>query len=199
MSSSLLFSDAMGIVAGVIGAYSSVPYITAILKGRTKPHQFSWLVFVIMNGIVLLSQFLEGARGSVVITLTFFLGSLIVYILSLKYGVRDSSRWDRALLLFALGAIAIWIMTRSNATAIWLTLLIDLAATAMILLKIRAQPKSEDPKPWILGTIAYIFTCLALVGVPFGILYVRPFYGLVCDAALVFAIYYFLRKSKKLN
>lgn len=191
------FSDVMGIVAGIIGAYASVPYITAILKGHTKPHQFSWLVFVIMNGIVLFSQYFEGGRGSVAITLTFFIGSLIIFLLSLKYGVRDSSRWDKALLAFSLITIVIWMLTRSNAAAIWLTLFIDLGATTMTVLKVRAQPKSEDPKPWIVGTIAYIFTCLALVGVPFGILYVRPLYGLVCDAVLVGSIYYFMRKQPK--
>src|SRR5690348_18206691 len=41
-----------------LGIYCEVPYVLAILNGKTKPHQFSWLVFVIMNGIVTLSQFL---------------------------------------------------------------------------------------------------------------------------------------------
>jgi hypothetical protein len=186
-----------GIIATIIGIYASVPYIVAILKGKTQPHQLSWLVFVIMNGIVLLSQFLEGGRESVLITLTFFIGSLIIFVLSLKYGTRDTSRWDKALFTFALLTIVLWILTRSNELAIWLTLLIDLAATTMIILKVRARPDSEDPKPWIVASVAYVFTCLSLVGVPFGILYVRPLYGLICDVVLVIAIYYFIHKIRR--
>jgi hypothetical protein len=188
----------MGIFATIFGLYATVPYVIAILKGKTKPHQFSWLIFVIMNGIVLFSQFFEGARESILITLTFFIGSLIIFLLSLKYGTRDTSKWDKLLLTFALLAIVIWMLTRSNEAAIWLTLVIDVIATSMIILKLRKKPKSEDPKAWIVATIAYVFTTLSLVGTPVGILYVRPLYGLICDLFLVIAIFYFLRKSSKL-
>jgi hypothetical protein len=188
----------MGILATIIGLYATVPYVIAILKGKTKPHQFSWLIFVIMNGIVLFSQFFEGGRESVLITLTFFIGSLIIFFLSLKYGTRDTSKWDKLLLTLALLTIVIWVLTRSNEAAIWLTLVIDVIATSMIILKLRKEPKSEDPKAWIVATIAYVFTALSLVGTPFGILYVRPLYGLICDLVLVLAIFYFLKKSSKL-
>ena len=152
-----------------------------------------------MNGIVFLSQFLSGARESVLITFTFFIGSLIIFILSLKYGVRDSSKWDKALFIFALCAIVLWFITRSNALAIWLTVIIDVAATTMIILKVKADAFSEDPKPWIIGSIAYVFTNITLLGTPFGILYVRPVYGLICDAGLVGFIYLFRRFSKRVD
>ena len=191
----MTFALIMGILATILGLYSTMPYVFAILKGKTKPHQFSWFIFVIMNGIMLISQFLEGGRESVLITLTFFIGSLVIFFLSLKYGTRDTSKWDKLLLTLALLTIVIWVITRSNEAAIWLTLIIDIIATSMIILKLRKQPKSEDPKPWVIATIAYVFTTLSLVGTPIGILYVRPLYGLICDLALVLAIFYFLRKK----
>lgn len=181
----------------VLGLYATVPYVLMILKGKTKPHQLSWLVFVIMNGIVFFSQFFEGARGSVLITLTFFVGSLIIFLLSLKYGIRESSRWDKLLFLFALSTIVIWFLTRSNALAIWLTLVIDLAATSMTVLKVKSLPHSEDPQPWIIGALAYVFSCATLWGQPMSVLYVRPLYGLIGDAALVGFIYFFRKRNAK--
>jgi hypothetical protein len=180
-----------------LGIYCTIPYVIAILKGKTKPHQLSWLVFVIMNGIVLGSQYFEGARESILITMTFFVGSLIIFLLSLKYGVHDSSKWDKTLFIFALCTIVIWVLTKSNSAAIWLTLVIDVAATAMTMLKIKSDPNSEDPQPWLIATFAYVFTCLTLVGKPLGILYVRPVYGLLCDGALVGFIYYWRIKGYK--
>ena len=174
----------------ILGIYCAIPYIQAILQKKTKPHQLSWLIFVIMNGIVFFSQYFEGARASILITLTFFIGSLIIFILSLKYGVRSSSKWDTFLFIFALVTILIWVLTKNNQVAIWLTVLIDITATSMTLLKIKSKPYSEEPFPWIIATIAYIFTCLTLIGKPLGILYVRPFYGLICDAFLVGFIYF---------
>lgn len=182
-------------ISTVIAVYSIIPYVTEVIKGNTRPHQLSWLVFVIMNGIVFFSQYFEGGRGSILIALAFFVGSLLVLGLSFRYGTRDTSKWDKLLFGFALITIVVWFLTRSNATAIWLTLIIDVAATSMIILKLRSQPRSESAKPWIIATCAYVFSCLSLIGTPVGILYVRPIYGLVCDVAIVAAIYYYHKRS----
>jgi len=191
----MTFQTVAAFLSTVVAFYTIVPYIRAILKGKTKPHQLSWVVFVIMNFIVLISQYLEGARSSVLITLAFCIGSLWILILSFKYGTRDTSRWDRALFIFALATIVIWVLTKSNATAIWLTLLIDFAATTMLILKIRSLPGSEDHVSWVFGSLAYLLTNLSLFGTPPGILYVRPIYGLLSDAAVVAAIFYYKKKG----
>lgn len=183
-------------ISTILAIYACIPYAQSIIKGKTKPHRLSWLVFCIMNGIVFTSQFLEGARASVIISGIFFIGSFVNFLLSLKYGVHDSSRWDKTLFALALATITIWFITRSNATAIWLTLLIDVLATSMIVLKIRVQPYSEAPIPWLIATVAFVFTCLTLAGKPLSVLYVRPIYGLLSDVLVVAAIYLFRKKSK---
>lgn len=187
----------MGFISTAIAVYCTIPYIIAVIKRQTVPHQLSWLVFVIMNGIVLFSQYLEGGRQSILIALTFFIGSLIVFLMSLKYGTRDTSKWDKALFCFALATIVVWLLTKSNVLAIWLTVLIDVAATSMMILKLRTQPNSEAPLPWILAILAYVFACLSLIGTSSTILYVRPvFGGFVCNGALLIAIYYYRKRGK---
>ena len=185
------------LLSTILAVYCAIPYIISIIKGTTKPHQFSWLVFAIMNGIVFFSQFLEGGRGSVIVYGLFFIGSTINFLLSLKYGVRDTSKWDKLLFGFALLTIVVWLITRSNATAIWLTILIDVFATSMIILKLRAEPHTEAPLPWVLATAATGFGLLTLVGKPLSILYVRPTYGIVCNLILIAFIYYYRRNKTK--
>lgn len=180
-----------GIISTILAIYSAVPYISAVLKGKTKPHQLGWLVFTIMNGMAFFAQILEGGKLSALVTLAFFAYSLTVFILSFSKGTKSTSKTDRVLFGFALAAMALWAITRNNDLAIWLTLLIDLIATTMIILKVRAHPVTEDSKSWIIGTIAYVFSCITLINIRPGILYVRPIYGLVCDAAIVLCIYYF--------
>jgi hypothetical protein len=178
----------------VLAIYCGIPYIFSIIRGETKPHQFTWLIFTIMNAIVLSSQFLEGARASVIISLIFFVYSAIDFGLSLKYGVRDSSKFDRILLGFALVTIVLWLLTRNNALAIWLTVLIDVFATTMLVLKIKRHPGSEPFWLWFMATMAFVFTCLSLADKPFGILYVRPLYGVLSDVAVLWAILYYKPK-----
>lgn len=194
------FKNVAAFLSTAIAIYCTIPYIIAILKGKTKPHQLSWLVFVIMNAIVFFSQYLEGGRQSILIALTFFIGSFIVFVLSWKYGTRDTSRWDKILFVFALTTIVLWLLTRSNAFAIWLTVLIDFAATTMMILKVRAEPRSEEPLPWLLAIVAYVFSCLSLAGTHDYILYVRPvFGGFVCDGALLLAILLYRKTNKKIE
>lgn len=184
-----LFIIVCSVLSTVLGLYSVVPYVRAIRQGKTHPHQFSWLIFTLMSGITVLSQLLEGARASVIIFAVFFVNQLIILLFSFKYGVRGTSRFDRILFAAAILTIVLWALTRSNELAIWLTVLIDIFATSMTVLKIRHHPSSEAVFPWVTATLACVFNCLTLVTVPFGILYVRPVYALLSEAVVVLAIY----------
>lgn len=183
-----------GIVSTVLAVALNVPYIRAILHGKTKPHQFSWIIYTIMNAIVTVSQFMAGARATVLVSFVFLLFNFVILALSFKYGTRNTSRLDWFLFVFSLATIVAWYITKDPAVAIWLTVIIDICATTMIILKIRKLPNSEDAKAWIIGVLAYVFTCLALVDKPFGVLYVRPIYGLITDALIVAAIFYYAGK-----
>lgn len=179
---------------------AGIPYIKSILSGRTKPHQMTWLVFSIMNGIILVSQYLKGARASILIALVFFIFTIIDFILSLNYGIRSTSRWDYLLLTFSLLTIIAWILTRNPSVAIWLTVLIDIFATTMTIIKIKSQPNSEAILPWLMGATAYTFTILSVINKPFGVLYVRPIYGVLSDVAVIAAVWIYsegTRLSKK--
>jgi hypothetical protein len=72
----------------LIGGYVGIPYIRSILNGKTKPHQFTWLIFMIVNGTVALSQFIAGGRLSVLVYVLYFVYALVYFVLSLRYGVR---------------------------------------------------------------------------------------------------------------
>jgi hypothetical protein len=192
-----LIVDFSAVLSVIFAVGAGIPYITSILSGKTKPHQMTWLVFSIMNGIVFLSQYLKGARASVLISLVFFVFTIIDFLLSLRYGVRNTSRWDSLLLGFSLLTIVIWALTKNPSVAIWLTVLIDIFATSMMILKIRVRPGSEAILPWAMGTTAYMFTITALVDKPFGVLYVRPVYGFLSDVAVIAAVLFYSSSKRK--
>lgn len=191
------FVTVCGLISSALAIYCGIPYIFSIVRGQTKPHQFTWLIFTLMNGIIMTAQFLEGARASVLISVIFFVYSAIEFGLSFKYGVRDTSKYDRLLFGLALATIVLWAFTRNNVLAIWLTVLIDVFATTMLILKLRRHPGSEPFWLWAIAGLAFVFSCLSLADKPFGILYVRPVYGLLSDGAVMAAILYFRPKDGK--
>jgi hypothetical protein len=184
-----------GGISTALAIYSAVPYIRSVLNGKTKPDRLGWLVFTIMNGMVFFAQVFSGGRSSTLVSLAFFVFSLTVFLLTFIKGTTSSTQTTKLLFAFALITMIIWALTRNNDIAIWLTVLIDLFATAIIILKTRRHPGTENVESWAIGTLAYVFSCITLYHVPLGILYVRPIYGLVLDAALVVSIYYYNSKS----
>jgi hypothetical protein len=185
--SAQLFIHICGVLSAVLPLWAIVPYVRSILRGRTKPHQFSWLIFTIMSGITLASQLASGAGASALLFAVFFFDELVVLLLSFKYGVKGTSRFDRLLLTLSLFTILIWIVTRDTTLAVWLTAAIDIPATTMTVLKVRKDHGSEAAGPWIIASVACIFSILTLVKTPFGILYVRPIYALLSEAAIAVA------------
>jgi len=184
-------------MATALAIISGIPYTLSIARGQTKPHQFTFFIWTIMNFVVFTTQFLEGARASIAITGVFCFLTTINLVLSFKHGVRGTSRYDKLLLSLALATIAIWLLTRNNVLAIWLTILIDIPATTMLVLKLRKHPGSEPLRLWAISAVAGMFTCLSLADKAFGILYVRPIYTLLSTLAVVLAIIYFARAIKK--
>jgi hypothetical protein len=192
------FSDVCGVLSIGFSVLSGAPYLYSIIKGKTKPHQLTWIVYTIVNGVVVVSQYLEGARNSVLISEFYFVYCAIVVFLSIKYGVRNTSKYDRILFAMSIATLVVWAFTKNNDLAIWLTAVIDTLATAMLMLKVHLHPKSEALTPWITGTVAYVFSCLSLAGRPLGILYVRPTYGLLCDLAIALSVFiYGVKRSDK--
>jgi hypothetical membrane protein len=193
-----VFRTICGIISTVLAIFGIFPYLRSIFQGKTKPHQFSWLVFCIMNGLVFITQFLEGGRQSVLISLVFFVTTSIVFVLSLSRGSRNTSKFDKLLFAAALFTVVLWLLTKNNVLAIWLTVVIDICATAMTMLKVQVEPHSEDPTPWLVSTVAFIFTCLTLAGKPLSVLYVRPIYGLFSVGIVAWFILYHRKKGKAL-
>lgn len=192
-------SSIFAALSTLIALYAGVPYIKSILNKKTRPHILGWLVWSLMNFVVFFSQFLEGGRESIILNFIFLLFSTTNFILSLKYGIKESSKFDRFLFASSLLTIVLWYITKDNLLAILLTIVIDLLATTMTLNKVRLHPYSEDPFPWFLVGCAYVFALLTLVGEPIGILFIRPIYGVFINFALVGFIYYFNKKRTDLR
>jgi hypothetical protein len=193
-----LFSIACSSLSAIGGVYVGVPYVLSILSGKTKPHQFTWIIFSLVNGIIVVSQYIAGARLSDLIYLAFFIESLSYVALSFKYGVRNTSKYDLALFSLALLTIILWITTRNNLIAIFLSIAIDTLATTMLILKVHRYPGSEPLWLWGIGTISVTFNCLSLLVHPLGVIYIRPLYSFISDLAVVAAIYAFRPKSGKI-
>ena len=90
-----------GKLAGIISLSAYGPYILSILRKETKPNRASWIIWAIVSTIIALSYREAGASYAFLAPVGYVIGSTIVFILSIRYGVGGWTPFDRKCLIGA--------------------------------------------------------------------------------------------------
>src|ERR1700722_13701140 len=87
----------LGAIAAVLALISSCIYVRDILRGNTKPHLYTWLIWSIVTVIAFLGQITKGggpgswATGvSAIVTI-----SVTIFSFLFGYGTRDITKFDK--------------------------------------------------------------------------------------------------------
>lgn len=143
-----------------IAAY--VPYLREIFAGRTKPHAFTWLIWMLTTTTAAAGGWAGGGGwGAANQTLSAFL-TVLFFLLSLWYGTKNITKSDTTILLLALIAIALWWRFNSPLLAVWMVTAIDAAAYIPTFRKSFSEPLTESLFAWTLFTFYALFALLAL-------------------------------------
>jgi len=60
----------LGVSAGLVGIFDTVPYLRDVMRGSTRPHRGTWLIWSALAVVVCLSQWADGASWSLIMLLT---------------------------------------------------------------------------------------------------------------------------------
>jgi hypothetical protein len=139
------------ILSGVIVLIGAPFYAIDIFKGKTKPERTTWFIWSVLGVIAFFSQKALHAHWSLVYAGIDAIGSLIVFALSLKYGVGGWSWLDR----FALSVAAIGVAISLIVHALFGVILADGVGAVLTILKTYRKPDSETSITWFgVGTSA---------------------------------------------
>ena len=172
------------------------PYIRDILRKTTQPHRASWLIWSVLGLIAFFSQFAEGATDSLWMIGAQTFGTVVVFVLSLKFGTEGFSALDRISLLAAIFGIVWWYFTHNAVYALLITIAVDAISAGLTAKKAYALPASETMSTWILSAISSVFGALA-VGSFNPILMAYPFYVLLASSSVILAIIFGRRKATR--
>ena len=150
------------LVALVLIVAASVPYIVDMLKGKTKPHLYTWLVWSITTGIAAAGVFYGNGGYPALTTGVGAALSFIIFFLSFKYGTKDITTGDKLALGFCLVAILIWVGLHNPLGSVVLAAAIDIAAYWPTVRKTYTAPWSEPLFSWALWIATPFFSILAL-------------------------------------
>lgn len=110
-------------VALTFAGYS--PYIRSTIRGKIKPHVFSWMIWSAIAGIAFFAQDSDGAGpGAWAMGIT-AISCAIIAVLAFFIGDRDIKRSDWGFFLGAICSLPVWYITHNALYAIFLITLID--------------------------------------------------------------------------
>lgn len=183
----------MGYFAGLLAAASGTLYILSL--GRTRPNKATWLIWAVIDGIMLESYFRLGARQTIFVLCVLFARAMIIaaLLLWLKSGKCKLSFFDKV----CLGGAVVSLIPRFVFNDPFVTLLMTL-----VIIAIGAAPtirgiyldcgKNEDRVAWIIIFCACIVNLFAVDYAGKNILemVIYPASIFLIDAVIIFFLFW---------
>lgn len=154
--------EAFALLAVLLVVVGNVPYVIDILRGRVKPHAYTWFVWSVVSGIVLVGQVGKGAGVGAWPTLVSELFTVLNFLLSLKYGYRNVTGTDTLFLVVALAGILPWIVTRDPTYSVVIAVAIDVIAFIPTMRKSWIEPATENRILYVMNIIRHILALISL-------------------------------------
>lgn len=150
------------IVSMILSLGAFLPYVWSVFRKKAKPHPYTWIIWFITQGTASLALWYgNGGWGALTISVgTFFVG--VVALLSLRYGTKNITRTDTALLVFALLALVVWWQLDAPILAVVMVSFIDVIGYIPSWRKTAQDPASEPILPWVLFSLGNFLSLLAL-------------------------------------
>ena len=187
--------EILGAIATVIGLFGYGIYIFGIIKGITKPHAFSWLVWGIINSIIFVIQVVENAGPGAWVMGASTLSCFIIAAMAYKVRSKNSiTKGDWAALISSLLAIPLWLLTQNPVWSVILLTVIDSVAFYPSIRKGYVSPHEEMIFKYAINTLKHLLSVFALVSVTFSTAFF-PLYLVVANGG--FALMLFMRRKTK--
>lgn len=154
--------ETYALIAVALMLCSRGAYLTSMMKGRTKPHAFSWLIWGAISSIGLAAQIAEHAGPAVWVRAVGCATCFLILALCWWKGERDIRRADWTALCFALLAIPLWVATQTPMWSVILVCLIDTSGYLPTARKVWSKPREETPAGYILSCLGAFLSVLAI-------------------------------------
>lgn len=154
--------DIYAAIAIALMLFSRGTYFASILKGRTKPHAFSWLIWGVISSIGFAAQVAEHAGAASWVRGVGCLTCFVVVGLCWFRGERDITRSDWITLAVSLLAIPLWMATKTPVYSVILVCLIDTSGYLPTVRKVFHKPREETPYSYLLSCAGAFLSVLAI-------------------------------------
>lgn len=140
-----------------------VPYFSDLLRRKTRPHVYSWLLWGLITLVAFALQLNAGGGAGAIVTLIAGLVSLAIAGLAfIFHGKRDVEKSDTVFLVITIIAVAVWLIVKSPELSTILVSAVNLLSFIPTIRKSWRHPYSETLATSEINTLRFVLAILAL-------------------------------------
>ena len=123
------------------------------MRGATRPHRGTWLIWGVLAIIACLSQYADGASWSLVMAGTQAVLTILIFALSIRWGEGGISAAELVMIAIAGAGVAGWLVADEPIVATVCVVAADLVGAALMLPKTYRDPESETLVTFALASV----------------------------------------------
>ena len=177
----------LGVLAGLIGIADTVPYVRDTLRGVTRPHRGTWLIWGMLAIVVCLSQRADGASWSLIMAAVQAVVTSLVFLLAIRRGTGGVSRFEVCMIAVAGGGVTGWMLADEPLVATSCVVAADLIGAALMVPKTYRDPDSETLTTFAFASLGGALAAAA-VAAPDPSLLLYPAYYCLINGAIALLI-----------
>jgi hypothetical protein len=158
-----------------------------ILRGSTRPHRGTWLIWGTLAVVVVLSQRADGASWSLIMAATQAVLTVVIFLLSIRRGVGGVTRGELVMIAVASTGVAGWLVADEPLVATACVVAADLIGVALMVPKTVRDPESETLVTFALASVAGACAAGAVGALDVSLL-LYPAYYCVANGAIALLI-----------
>jgi hypothetical protein len=151
------------IIATVIAVTAYIPYLLAMLKGKSKPHLYTWIGYFLVTIMVAIIQYMGGAGiGAIPITLSAIVNAVILFY-CFKLGTRDIVLIDKVCLAVSvIGIVAFAALNSRPLISLAIVTVAEVISFVPTFRKTRNDPYSESLPSYYLSLAKLVLIVVSL-------------------------------------
>ena len=156
--------EIIGAIAVVLTFVGYIPYIRDTIKGKTKPHIYTWFVWGFVTAIAFGLQIQSHAGAGAFVTLAAAIVCLGIFFLGLKQpkAERDITLADTVFLVASFVALGLWLVADQPVISVILLSSIDMLGFIPTIRKSWSKPHQETLSSYATNTFRFSLAIVAL-------------------------------------
>lgn len=154
--------ETFAIIAGILAFIGNIPYLIDTIKGKIQPHPYTWGIWSIVSLVTFFGMLEKGAGWGALPTGIAEGFTIIIFLVSLKYGFKNINRKDTIYLAVALLSLIPWVVTKDPTLSVVTVVCIDAIAFIPTLKKAYKNPHSEETLLYEMNFFRHTLTLMSL-------------------------------------